>query len=167
MDYLEKKIVVLVALIFVFQFTFPQYSYAQNQTLNKPRPTQGILLMASATEPIFSDYAWSLKPVLPMAGWREAPRRITVDITAYSSTPDQTFGDPFITANGTRVKEGIVAANFLPFGTKIKIPSLYGDKVFSVEDRMNQRYYYRLDIWMETREEAKIFGIKHVEVEIY
>lgn len=87
-------------------------------------------------------------------------------VTAYSSTPDQTFGDPFTTASGTRVRDGVIAANFLPIGTKVRIPGLFGDKVFVVEDRMNARYWKRLDIWMPTRQDAKNFGIKTVYVEI-
>lgn len=86
-------------------------------------------------------------------------------VTAYSSTPDQTDSTPFITASGSHVRDGIVAANFLRFGTKVRFPTLYGDKIFIVEDRMNSRYEYRLDIWMETREEAKQFGIKAVPIE--
>jgi 3D (Asp-Asp-Asp) domain-containing protein len=42
----------------------------------------------------------------------------------------------------------------------VQIPELYGDKVFVVRDRMNSRYYNRADIWMETKEEARQFGIK-------
>lgn len=90
-----------------------------------------------------------------------------VTITAYSSTPDQTDSTPFITANGTYVGDGIVAANFLNFGTKIKIPELFEDKIFSVEDRMNAKYNSRLDIWMATRESAKNFGVKYAKIEAY
>jgi len=86
--------------------------------------------------------------------------------TAYSSTPDQTDDTPFITASNTHVRDGIVAANFLRFGAKIRFPTLYGDKVFVVEDRMNSRYDYRVDIWMRTREEAKQFGAKIVPIEV-
>jgi 3D (Asp-Asp-Asp) domain-containing protein len=86
--------------------------------------------------------------------------------SAYSSTPDQTDSTPFITAWGTQVRDGIIAANFLPFGTLIKIPDIYGDKVFTVEDRMNKRYTYKIDIWFPERELAKIFGIKKVKIEV-
>ncbi|MDX1608211.1 MAG: hypothetical protein R3251_03300 [Candidatus Spechtbacterales bacterium] len=89
-----------------------------------------------------------------------------VPITAYSSTPDQTDGSPFITASGTRVRDGIVAANFLPIGTKIRIPEYYGDKVFVVEDRMNARYWQKVDIWMPTRSEALRFGLRNTYIEI-
>jgi len=87
-------------------------------------------------------------------------------VTAYSSTVDQTDNTPFITASGSPVRDGVVAANFLRFGTKVRFPNIYGDKVFIVEDRMNSRYNYRVDIWMRTREEAKQFGAKIVLIEI-
>jgi 3D (Asp-Asp-Asp) domain-containing protein len=55
----------------------------------------------------------------------------------------------------------------LPFGTKIKIPEIFGDKVFIVEDKMNPRYGENLDIWFPTKWEALNFGIHYdVLVEI-
>ncbi|MBI2587809.1 3D domain-containing protein [Candidatus Azambacteria bacterium] len=87
-------------------------------------------------------------------------------VTAYSSTPDQTDHTPFITANGTTVRDGIVAANFLPFGTKLRLPKLFGEKIFTVEDRMHPRFSNTLDIWFETRAQAKQFGVKITEAEI-
>jgi 3D (Asp-Asp-Asp) domain-containing protein len=89
-----------------------------------------------------------------------------VTVTAYSSTVDQCDSSPFITASGSRVRDGIIATNALSFGTKVKFPSVFGDKVFVVEDRMNARYSDRADIWFETREEAKQFGVKRLEMVI-
>ena len=85
-------------------------------------------------------------------------------ITAYSSTPDQTDDSPFITASGKYVCDGIVAANFLKFGTKIKFPSLFGDKIFIVEDRMALKNSHKVDIWMPSREQALNFGVKTAEM---
>ncbi len=93
-------------------------------------------------------------------------RELVVSITAYSSTPDQTDDSPFITARGTYVRDGIVAANFLPFGTKIKIPELFGDKIFVVEDRMNSRYWHKVDVWFPERHDALEFGIKTAKIQI-
>ncbi|MCK9578775.1 3D domain-containing protein [bacterium] len=94
-------------------------------------------------------------------------KRIKVVITAYSSEVEQTDDTPHITANGTLVKDGIVANNMLPFGTKIKIPSLYGNKVFTVTDRMNARKgNYAIDIWFPTTEEAINFGVKETYIEV-
>jgi 3D (Asp-Asp-Asp) domain-containing protein len=88
-------------------------------------------------------------------------------VTAYSSTPDQTEGDPFITASGARVYDGTLAANFLPFGTKVRLPEVFGDKIFTVEDRMNARFRdTRIDIWFPDRSSAKEFGIQETIMEI-
>ena len=47
----------------------------------------------------------------------------------------------------------------LPFGIKVKIPSLCGDKIFVVEDRMNKRMgNYRMDMWFLERSQAVKFG---------
>ena len=89
-----------------------------------------------------------------------------VTVTAYSSTVDQCDSSPFITASGTHVRDGIIATNLLAFGTKVKFPSIYGDKIFTVEDRMNRRFSDRADIWFETREQAKQFGIRKLEMVI-
>lgn len=83
----------------------------------------------------------------------------TVKVTAYSSTPDQTDDTPFTTAQGTPVRDGVLATNMLPFGTKVKIPALFGDKVFTVEDRMHPRKKGFVDVWMPTTENALRFGI--------
>jgi 3D (Asp-Asp-Asp) domain-containing protein len=96
-------------------------------------------------------------------------KKVNAVITAYTSTPDQTDDSPFIAATGKRVYDGMIAANWLPFGTKVKIPALYGDKIFTVDDRMNKRYGYgRMDIWLgATRTEALQFGVKRVVVEVF
>lgn len=95
-----------------------------------------------------------------------ATRKIAVMATAYSSTVEQTDDTPFITASGTTVQEGTVAANFLPFGTKIMLPELYGNKVFTVEDRMHPRKDYQVDIWFPDTEDALHFGAKTTYIEV-
>ena len=108
--------------------------------------------------------------LLAMSNPSGAPKpaqKIKMVVTAYSSTTWQTDSDPFVTASGSEVKEGIVANNLLPFGTQIRIPEIYGDKVFVVEDRMHWRKgYYHLDIWFLNYWEAKDFGAKRAYIEI-
>ena len=94
-------------------------------------------------------------------------RKLEMVITAYSSTPWETDDTPFITASGARVKQGVVANNLLPFGTKVKIPELYGDRIFEVKDRMHWRKgYYHLDIWFPEHSQAKNFGAKTTYIEV-
>jgi 3D (Asp-Asp-Asp) domain-containing protein len=98
---------------------------------------------------------------------KSAVKKIKVVLTAYSSTPEETDDTPFITASGKHVADGIVANNLLPLGTKIRIPELYGDKIFVVEDRMNKRKSdYHFDIWLPSKALAINFGVKTAEVEV-
>lgn len=85
-------------------------------------------------------------------------------ITAYSSSPDETDDTPFITATGNRVRDGIVATNLLPFGTKVMIPEFFGEKVFTVDDRMHPRKKENIDVWMPTKEEAIHFGLAYSKI---
>lgn len=65
----------------------------------------------------------------------KAPKKtMYVTVTAYSSTKDQTDGDPYLTDLGTPVRDGIVVANFLPIGTVVRFPDKFGEKIFVVED---------------------------------
>lgn len=90
----------------------------------------------------------------------------TVWVTAYSSSPNETDDTPLITATNKKVQDGFLAANFLPFGTKVKIPALFGDKIFVVEDRMSRRKVDFVDVWMPAKEDALEFGIHQTEIEI-
>jgi 3D (Asp-Asp-Asp) domain-containing protein len=99
-------------------------------------------------------------------GGQEQTESLTMRVTAYSSSPDETDDTPFITASGIKVRDGIVATNVLPFGTKIKLPSLFGDKIFTVEDRMSRRLKNTIDIWMSTKQKALRFGVAQAKVVI-
>jgi 3D (Asp-Asp-Asp) domain-containing protein len=91
-------------------------------------------------------------------------------LTAYNSEAAQCDSSPCITANGYNLckynKEDSVAINNLSFGTKIRIPAVFGDKVFTVRDRMHSKYYNRVDIWMIDKNEAINFGYKRAKVEV-
>jgi len=91
-------------------------------------------------------------------------------MTAYTSEVAQTDSSPCITANGFNVcKHGVedtIAANFLKFGTKVKIPELFGDRVFVVRDRMNKRYPDRVDVWMKNKPDAMKFGVRYAKIEV-
>ncbi len=94
-------------------------------------------------------------------------KTIKVVITAYSSTPGETDDTPTITAAGTTVRDGIVANNLFPFGTKIRIPDLYGSQIFVIEDRMRwDRSNYQIDIWFASHQEAENFGAKTTYIEV-
>jgi len=160
---IDKGLLVLLV-IFTFEFTFPHLALA------------GALSDESAIsyDSLYSEIENNLpqKNFLPQAGDVEYKKIIYVTVTAYSSTEDQTDSSPCITANGYDVcsknNEDVVAANFLPFGAKVRFPYKFDkDRYFYVQDRMNERYPNRIDIWMKSRAAAKEFGIKRLRVEIY
>lgn len=86
-------------------------------------------------------------------------------ITAYTTSPDETDSTPCISASGLNVcttKKNIVASNEFPFGTQIKIL----DKIYEVQDRTNPRYKNRIDILMDSKQEALTWGIKNLPIQI-
>jgi len=89
-------------------------------------------------------------------------------ITAYTDHPALTDDRPREAASGKEVFDGMVATNIFPFGTRIKIPEVYGDKIFFVEDRMNRKYNGKphFDVFLPTYDEAKQFGAKFTQVVI-
>ena len=94
-------------------------------------------------------------------------KKMPVVITSYSRSVWETDDTPFITAANTEVRDGIIANNYLPFGTRIRIPEIYGDKIFVVEDRMHSsKSKYQIDIWFSSYSEAKEFGAQKSYIEI-
>ena len=154
-----------VMVVAVFGTAFPVS--AVTATSGTAMPTAMERAVALEVEAMHNETAEN--GVLAKADLIEKPDRVvTVSMTAYNSLPEQTDSNPFETAMGTTTRHGIVAANFVPLGTYIKIPELYGDEIFVVEDRMNARYTNRVDIWMEEYSDARKFGVKNnVKIEVY
>jgi len=89
------------------------------------------------------------------AGTDMESRDMTGIFTAYTAMISQTDSTPTITASNQNVREGIVANNCLPFGTRIRV----NKAVFEVQDRMNKRYGCdTFDIYMLDYAEAIDFG---------
>lgn len=149
---LKNHLNLVAGAILVFNFLNPQLAFAQTP------------IFIRGLEPTLKT-----NPASRLVRTARKPKKINAVITAYTSTPDQTDGNPFITASGKMVDEHTIAGNGLPFGTVIKIPSLFGEKRFIVTDRMNSRYNFgRFDVWLKSsQKEALKFGVKRVPVEIY
>ncbi len=89
--------------------------------------------------------------------------RFHATVTAYSSSPGETWGDPFITASGRRVFDGLVACpRAISFGTNVRI----GDRTYQCYDRLHRKYDDRFDIWMSTKNAALVFGKRQLRVEV-
>ena len=160
--------------IFIFVFIIFQLSFTGQTFASEPSDP---LFVSEKNERVAEGFVETYFNTPAVGGENETyidPFKVSykkkITVTAYSSTVDQTDSTPCITANGFNLckhnEENIIAANFLPFGAKIRIPEHFGDKIFIVQDRMNARYRIRADIWMKTRKDAIIFGAKYTEIEV-
>lgn len=106
---------------------------------------------------------------LPMAtiSHRDFTRIINVVATAYSPSVEETDDTPFITASGSVVREGIIANNLLPFGTKVRFPKLFPNRIFVVEDRMHWRLGgNNVDLFFFSKKDALNFGARYAQMEV-
>lgn len=90
---------------------------------------------------------------------------VKAEVSAYTSSVDETNEDPFTTALGKRTGPGIIACpSKLEFGTKVEIEGVE----YVCEDRMNKRYRDKnnFDIWMTEKHLAYEFGRQQLEVKI-
>ena len=94
-------------------------------------------------------------------GYKVVSRGVIV-ASAYNSLPGQTDSTPWTTASGTRCREGVIASNHFPIGTRLMIEG-YKGRVFTVEDRMNKRYGKKIDIWFRHYDDARHFGVRKVK----
>lgn len=163
-----KKLMQVMTFVLFWQFAFPQHAMAQEVTPSQAEQPDIVFIIPAdeQIEPAVPIAPKAVK-VIPSVPKYKIKKSLTVVMTAYSSTRGQTDSDPFTTASGEKVRDGIIAMNRVPFGTKIRIPEKFGDKVFVVKDRMSARYgKTRGDIWMKSYKEAKQWGVKRVRVEI-
>ena len=152
---IAKKIVIALTFVIIFDLIlFPAPVFASASEIDLPE-------VENITE---------IENNLPATNNLPVARVEYHTATAYNSEVAQCDSSPCITANGFNVCEhGIedtIAANFLKFGTRVRMPDLYGTRVFIVRDRMNKRYSDRIDIWMLEKQEAIKFGVKVVKLEI-
>lgn len=169
-QFIKQYTRVMAVVGLILALLMPQVSYAKStgileSLIGLARDTFGITEARADANTEFPDSVERL------------PRKvITVVATAYNSEPGQTDDTPCITANGhdlcdtyaTYGADNTIAANFLPIGTAVRFPDLYGDKVFVVRDRMNARYGYgRIDLWLPVKAEAKQFGVQKLAMEIF
>ncbi len=140
---------------FALVFLFPQVTFSQSTPYYSPiLEDQSLRLNNEITN------NWAQEVARP----KEAR---VVTMTAYTSLRGLTDSNPWVTASGSRARYGIVACNFLPFGTIVKFPELYGNQEFVVEDRMAWRNSHKVDIWLPDYSQAKQFGVQQVTINIY
>lgn len=126
-------------------------------------------------------------PASAMVGPQSAVR-LRLKSTAYNSLPEQTYGNPFITATGARTAFGIIAVSRdllgadLPYGSLVRIRDLGNyhngrgagrfqdvldaQGLFIVEDTMHARKRQQIDVWFPHLSEAINWGVRQVELEV-
>lgn len=170
----SKRIAVL-AIVLLYSLSLPFYAQAgfYDWLVSKDESSDVLVQTAEENRASFDNfYRWTKSIEKEDDREIKVLKTYIVRATGYSSTPDQTDSTPFITASGTYVRDGIIAANIyvngrrIPFGTLVRIPEVYGDKIFVVEDRMHARYKNNIDIWFPERSLARTFGSKKVTIEI-
>jgi 3D (Asp-Asp-Asp) domain-containing protein len=119
----------------------------------------GLFVLAGAVHPP------AAVPTLPAPVVLVPPPAYTLTLTGYNAVPEQTDGDPFVTASGAYTNPEVVAARSrdladeLPFGTVIAIegpPERAGSCGYGavgetigyrvVADTMHQRFTKRVDV---------------------
>lgn len=170
--FLLDKLAPVYLLLVMVNFNLPHVQAAELNTLSvQPSAETGQVEVLQTSNNNPSDLPLGLT-----SQEREPRYKIKVWVTAYNSHPNQTDSTPCITASGLNVcerseqgAEDIIATNLmrLPFGTKVRIPELFGDKIFLVHDRMNARYARTVDVWMAEYADAKKFGKQYTEIEIF
>ena len=88
---------------------------------------------------------------------------ILCSVTAYTASYEECGKTDGITSSGTKATEGrTVACDFLKFGTQIVILG----QTYAVEDRIGSGHPSKIDVFMESKEEALKFGRREIEVEV-
>lgn len=162
---LDASALAFVAIIGTYVF-FPAMANADMAPKQDTMDHKTVALMINAMENETKPFG-----TLPVSEEAVPRKTFKIPITAYTSEVGQTDSTPCITASGMDVckrnQEDIVAANFLPIGTRVRIPELYGDRIFTVQDRMNKRYDKHMDVWLKDLKEAKKFGLKYSTIEVF
>ena len=154
-----KRLILAIIVVLVFDFLLFPAPLLASESVNLPDKI-----------PIIEEVLPIINNILPDTDNLAVDRTSYRTISAYNSEIGQTDSTPCITASGFNLcenaKEDSVAANWLPFGARIRIPELFGDRVFIVRDRMSEKYSNRLDIWMLEKADAKKFGVCVALIEI-
>lgn len=132
----------------------PQPVYAAEVEVTKSTPSYAIPPAEALAEVIGPD------EIVPR------PHELFVaEVSAYTSSVDETDDTPNINAMGTKPGPGSIACpSRYAFGTLVFI----NGNEYRCDDRMNPRYDtgYHFDIWVETKAQAFQWGRRNVTVEV-
>lgn len=158
---IEEEIVAMTLFAFVVMSLIPHQALAFSQVAEASiHPLVFTLPQGEVRKIVLGGEAYAKPQELEL----RPGMTLSVLASAYSSTAGQTDADPFTTASGMQVGPGIVAANFLPLGTRLQ----WGEQELQVQDRLNARYNnaFMIDVWMPSQEAAFAFGVRLITVRI-
>lgn len=175
----RQHVLLLIIIACLFQFALFYTPALADEAIKQANIKSNSLKMANksqeliiTTDSIIKDQTMDQEAakIASSSPARKVKKTMSRVITAYNSEVAQTDNDPCTTANGFNLckhnQEDSIAANFLPFGTEVMIPDLFGDRVFVVRDRMNSRHANRVDVWMKERHDAIKFGIQVATIQV-
>lgn len=95
-------------------------------------------------------------------------------VTAYTSDPAETDSTPCKSANGmnichmaTEITMRLCAANFVPFGTTLRLQDGNDEFMCLVVDRTNKKYADRVDLYFGMDKQAAIsWGVRAMDVSV-
>lgn len=107
---------------------------------------------------------WKEKQAHIWKNW-QVGKKFTVNASAYTAAADECGKSDGITASGLKVteKRTLACPKEFPFGAKIRIDGM-GE--YRCEDRGGAIKGNKVDIYMETKQEAFAFGRQNLEAEI-
>jgi 3D (Asp-Asp-Asp) domain-containing protein len=123
-----------------------------------------VLLLIPAGDAVSKAEAQEVSDEPPLS--QPAFREVRAEVSAYTSSVDETDSTPFTTASGAPTGHGTLACpSKYAFGTKVEIAG----KVYTCQDRMAQRYRNRevFDMWTPTKKVAYQWGRRSLTVKIY
>ena len=177
----SKNFIIFLIIVVIFDFfLFPMPTLADEAVRAETNNNRNLLIISENTDIVGQKNENSIIVNIPQQEQpaSELPQNKPAKtkkignyvVTAYNSEVGQTDDSPCITANGFNLcqhgVEDTIAANFLPFGARVRMPELFGERVFVVRDRMNFRHSHRVDVWMLKKQDARKFGVKNTKIEV-
>ncbi len=162
----KKEVFIISAGFLAIFFVLLGPSAEASIQIPKEPDSRAVSLEIAAMQNTHKDFG-----VLPLSDVRKVDDQMTMTVSAYNSVVWQTDDTPCIGAQGTDICELLeqgqqtCAANFVPIGTILNIEGL---GMCTVRDRMNARYYYRVDWYMgQDIQAARNWGIRKKLISIY
>ena len=141
------------------------------QLLQELRPVFAVAIMA-----LIAGLTYHFVPDVPAAAEAQevtivekgGDNKLTINanVSAYTSSADETDENPWENAAGTRPGPGSLACpSRFALGTEFVIEG----EVYTCDDRMNKRYRdgNHFDVWVESKEEAYEFGRQELTITVH